>query len=91
MFSNFVSLGPHCATAASMSKFGLRSWSGPFDWLITDHLKWILYYIENNFQGFFEMENLECYKNNSKRIKDRKSKFIFLHEECSIFDGVGGI
>lgn len=25
MFSSFISLGPHCATAASMSKYGLRS------------------------------------------------------------------
>lgn len=37
-FSNFVSLGYICPVAASMSKYGLRSWSGPFDWLITKDL-----------------------------------------------------
>ena len=54
MFENFISLGAGCQVAASMSKFGLRSWSGVFDWLFTDRFEWILYYLENNFKGFWE-------------------------------------
>lgn len=85
MFSSFISLGPHCATAASMSKYGLRSFSGPFDWLVSEHIEWIFYYIENDFRDFFVFENLECYQNNLNRCRDRKSGFIFLHEERAVF------
>lgn len=33
MFDSFISLGFFCGTAASMSGHGLRSFSGPFDWI----------------------------------------------------------
>jgi hypothetical protein len=29
----FISLGTHCFTASLLQRWGLRSWSGPFDWL----------------------------------------------------------
>lgn len=32
---NFFSIGDHCATASLLKKFGLRTSSGPFDWLFT--------------------------------------------------------
>ena len=44
MFSNFVSLGEACKVAASMSKYGLRSFSGPFDWVITRRFDMVLHY-----------------------------------------------
>jgi hypothetical protein len=31
----FISLGTHCFTASLLQRWGLRSWSGPFDWLFT--------------------------------------------------------
>lgn len=31
--SAFISLGTHCFTASLLQRWGLRSWSGPFDWL----------------------------------------------------------
>jgi hypothetical protein len=31
--SCFISLGTHCFTASLLQRWGLRSWSGPFDWL----------------------------------------------------------
>lgn len=31
--TTFVSLGTHCFTASLLQRWGLRSWSGPFDWL----------------------------------------------------------
>lgn len=35
MFANYISLGGECFIAASMAKYGLRSFSGPFDWCIS--------------------------------------------------------
>lgn len=87
MFSNFVSLGAACPTASSMSKYGLRSWSGPFDWLVTESLEWVLYFIENSFVDFLERKNLERFKGSPKKFIDKKSGFIFLHDqECPFED-----
>jgi len=81
MFSNFVSLGVACPTASSMSKYGLRSWSGPFDWLVTEAFEWVLYFIENDFFGFLEKKNLERVKGSPKKFVDKKSGFVFLHDQ----------
>lgn len=87
MFSNFVSLGSSCHTAASMSGYGLRSWSGPFDWLISGSLEWVMYYIEHDFQGFLEKEYLERWSKDSQKFINRESGFIFCHDgECPVGD-----
>lgn len=62
MFDCFVSLGPACPIASSMSKYGLRSFSGPFDWLITSDFSWVLYHIDTSFKEFLLYENLEPIK-----------------------------
>lgn len=80
VFSNFISLGSACQTASSMAKYGLRGWSGPFDWLVTDSLKWVLHYMENDFADFLERKNLERDKDNPKTFIDRESGFIFRHD-----------
>lgn len=86
MFSNFVSLGTYCATAGSASKYGLRSWSGPFDWLITEDLKWVLYFIENDFEYFLEKEDLERWDGDPRAFKNKKSGFGFVHEREYLFE-----
>lgn len=80
MFDNFVSLGSNCAVASSMSKFGLRGWSGPFDWIITSSFEWVLHFMDTGFEYFLEKENLEQSKKNPKEFKDKQSGFYFLHE-----------
>lgn len=86
MFSNFVSLGTYCATAASASKYGLRSWSGPFDWLITEELKWVLYFIENDFEYFLEKEDLERWDGDPRAFRNKMSGFGFVHEREYLFE-----
>lgn len=81
MFSNFISLGCACPTASSMSKYALRSWSGPFDWLVTEQFDKVLYYMENGFEGFLEKENLERFKGSPLKFQDKKSGFVFLHDQ----------
>lgn len=87
MFENFISLGAGCQVAASMSKFGLRSWSGVFDWLFTASFEWILYYIEKDFKGFLEKSNLEISLDNPNSFKEKNSGFVFLHEGVSLDEG----
>ena len=51
MFRHYISLGCFCGTASAMSKYGLRSFSGPFDWCVSS-LSGILHFMENNFTDF---------------------------------------
>ncbi len=81
IFEDFCSLGTLCPTASSMSKYGLRSYSGVFDWLITYDFKYVLHYMENDFGDFMRRENLVRYENSPKMFCDASSKFIFMHDK----------
>lgn len=80
MFDYFISLGPACPLASSMSKYGLRSFSGPFDWLYTPSFKWVLHYLETDFKDFLLQENLERYDNYFNHFRDKLSGVRFKHE-----------
>lgn len=79
-FRQFISLGVHCFTAASMSKYGLRGSSGPFDWLITADFRWVLRYMETDFCEFLDLRNLKRWNNASDQFTDTQSGFVFLHD-----------
>jgi hypothetical protein len=81
MFSSFVSLGAACPTASSMSKYGLRSYSAPFDWLITSNFQWVLHYMMNDFSDFLQKNNLEIHDNNPRQFREKNSGFIFIHDK----------
>lgn len=86
MFEHFVSLGYGCPVASSMSKYGLRSFSCPFDWILTRDFSKVLHYIESDFEGFLQQENLEPYRSEMlyrgtlNPFRDKSSGFVFLHE-----------
>lgn len=78
-YSNCISLGWSCGTAASMAKCGLRSSSGPFDWYLS-HLSSVMRQIEAGFTDFMQRENLEPFADDSKKFRDCKYDFEFLHD-----------
>lgn len=81
MFDYFISLGSACPVAASMQKYGLRSFSGPYDWLITPDFKGVLHYLETDFGDFLLQENLEKYRHqNQEGFLDKKTGIKFIHE-----------
>lgn len=80
MFDYYISLGSECPIASSMSKFGLRAFSGPFDWLITLDFSWVLHYMETDFQDFLLQENLERYGSDPNHFRDKISGIRFIHE-----------
>lgn len=82
MFEYFISLGSNCPTAASMAKQGLRAFSGPFDWLITKNLEYVLHFIENDFDKFLLYENLSKYAHSNipTAFFDKSCNFVYLHE-----------
>jgi len=63
-----------------MSKYGLRSWSGPFDWLITDSLQWVLHFMENDFEDFLLRDHLERIPEYPKAFRDKMCGFVFHHD-----------
>jgi len=80
MFDYYISLGSMCPIASSMSKYGLRSFSGVFDWLITPDLNWVLHYIETDFQDFLLQGNLERYDEDPLPFRDKQSGIKFMHD-----------
>ncbi len=86
------SLGRDCACSEYLIRAGLRTYSGPFDWItgpkFTDRIDIIL----NDFEGFLNIEDLEPLdKNINPNVVDQKndyyknnrSKFHFYHDFSS--------
>ena len=85
-YNNCFSLGCACTTASSLSKLGLRSVSGPFDW-IDSELNSVMAQIDNEFVDFMKMENLEVIVDtNPIQIRDKKYNFRFPHEIKKCFE-----
>lgn len=84
MFDNFISLGYKCKVAASMQKYGLRSFSGVFDWCCSE-FKGVIQTMDNDFLDFLNKENLIIMPNPLK-FKDVKSDIIFEHDIKKSFD-----
>lgn len=82
-----ISLGEKCFVAQTLSKMGIRQFSGPFDWLeifyggtgggIIDRLNLII----NKFQNFFNKEDLiPIYENNYRFFVNSRTNLSFRHD-----------
>lgn len=78
-YSNCISLGWFCGTACSLSKLGLRSSSGPFDWCYS-YYQDILTQIEDDFKDFLNIDNLAVDKSNPTIFDDIKYNFHYIHD-----------
>ena len=78
-YDNCFSLGWFCGTASALSKLGLRTRSGPFDWYFLDYWA-VLNIIENDFRDFMKKENLELIDGWEGAFKDKKYDFICNHD-----------
>lgn len=79
MFENFISLGGDCHIAAALSKHGLRSASGPFDWC-TSSFEGVLRLLENDFIDFLDYQNLRVDMGLPKCFDDTKYHINYNHE-----------
>lgn len=79
MFENCISLGWFCGTASAMGKLGLRSFSGPFDWILSDYQQ-VLRMIETDFADLLMKDNLRLLADNPKAFEDTKYGFIYFHD-----------
>lgn len=80
-YKNIVSLGFFCGPSQELERIGLRSFSLPFDWLITEDFQVVLSLIETHFEGFLNEENLEQEIGvNPKYYYDTRQKIHFYHD-----------
>lgn len=68
-----------------MSKYGMRSFSGPFDWLFSD-FQGVIHFMETNFSDFLCKENLISIENKPKEFADIKYGLYFLHDVKKDFE-----
>ncbi|WP_206922029.1 DUF1796 family putative cysteine peptidase [Alicyclobacillus suci] len=54
-----VSLGSACAPAAHLRRHNLRKFSMPFDWVVSQSLSDINRVLENKFEDYMELDNME--------------------------------
>lgn len=84
-YDNCLSLGWFCGTASSLSKLGLRNFSGPFDWYFSDFDS-VINQIDSEFVDFMKKENLEIIENKPTVFRDKKYNFYCNHDIKENFD-----
>lgn len=85
MYDYFVSLGWYCGVAASLSKYGLRSFSGPFDWYYSN-FKGVIHFLETDFEDYLQRDNLRSVEGKNKDFKDIKYDMYYNHEIYENFE-----
>lgn len=85
MYDYFVSLGWYCGVAASMSKYGLRSFSGPFDWYYSN-FKGVIHFLETDFEDYLQRDNLRRVEEKNKDFKDVKYDMYYNHDIYESFE-----
>lgn len=84
-YKNCISLGFYCGVASSMSRYGLRNHSGPFDWFVSN-LESVLKLMETDFNDFMARRNLSADAENSKVFDDKKYGFRCIHDIQNDFE-----
>lgn len=79
LFDHCISLGWFCGTASALSKLGLRSRSGPFDWCFS-YFWAVMDQIKNGFKEFMRRENLRKDEDKIKNFSDIKYGFYYNHD-----------
>lgn len=79
MYDYFVSLGWNCLIASTMGKYGIRSSSGPFDWVWSD-LELVLQCMDNDFKNFLERNNINFDVSKPTYFEDKIYKIQFFHD-----------
>ncbi|MCU7557555.1 papain-like cysteine peptidase [Macrococcus capreoli] len=76
---NIISLGFFCGPAQELEKYGFRSSSFPFDWLISD-FKGVNELVQNNFIQFLDESLLLQNEVNRSYYKNKKYNVQFFHD-----------
>ena len=78
-YENYISLGYFCGVATDLEILGLRSYSYPFDWLISSFPE-VVNLIDKEFDGFLDFDNLSQNTCCRSHYRDDKFKIYFFHD-----------
>ena len=79
-YKHFISLGYFCSVAMELERFGLRSESGPFDWVISDMRGGVLQLIESHFEDFLNPQYLSQNELYHQQYRNTKFGITFYHD-----------
>lgn len=78
-FENVVSLGFFCSVARDIEELGLRSISGPVDW-VWSTWKGVYNAMQNEFSNYMPIENLAQSSHDNCIYADREQGIVFFHD-----------
>lgn len=76
---NYISLGYFCSIASELERYGLRTQSSPFDWVISD-FEGVLMAIRFHFADFLKYELLYQSKECHSHYRNNKYGINFYHD-----------
>ena len=81
-YDQAVSLGAICQVAHHLRRRGLRTGSGPLDWVLCESLSQVTRLLGNRFADFMELKNLkvEGEHDDSLRVWDTGYNFLSVHD-----------
>lgn len=75
----YISLGYFCSVALELEKYGLRSFSSPFDWCISD-FDGVILCLEEQFADFLNYDYLAQNSKEPAHYKNLKYNISFFHD-----------
>lgn len=78
-YSNYISLGSFCSVAMELERYGLRSASYPFDWLLSP-FNGVIEAINSKFEALFDESLYEQSKQRLYVYRNSKYNFEFVHD-----------
>lgn len=77
-----VSLGAPCQVAEQMNRHNLRVQAFPFDWTVLENVECLINAIENGFEDYFSLENMEVQKRHEHTylVFDNKYQVMSVHD-----------
>ncbi|GAB6988578.1 DUF1796 family putative cysteine peptidase [Paenibacillus pini] len=93
-YDAIISLGHNCQVASQLRRNHLRKFSGPLDWFNFAKTSEVCKVLQNRFEGFMLLENLEVYgkSQNCHYVRDKSTTCLSFHdfknvtEEDPLFD-----
>lgn len=79
-YTHAVSLGYSCNIALDLERFGLRTQSSPFDWVITNDFSKVIKLIEDDFLDFLDDKNIYQYRGLYNYYVNTKYDVHFFHD-----------
>ena len=85
-YTAVIGLGYWCDVAGHLKNHNLRTFSGPFDWVLTPSLSDINRVLEARFEGYMDMNNLEFIAHGEIALDDNDQVMDSVHRTNIIRD-----